>query len=83
MGEEKMSLYSAMNLSICFFRAGESCFEAMAIILFFPCGRIVMKINFLVWETILLCYFAVMKEMVGGGTTSGILYNLFPELIKT
>ena len=83
VGEEKMSSYSSTNFYIYFCRAGEPCFEDVATILFFSYGRILMKINFLVWEIILLHCFAVVKEMARGGTTSRILYNLFPKLITT
>ena len=55
----------------------------MATIFFFPCGRIISKINFFIWETILLHCFAVVKEMAGGGTIYGILYKLFPKVITT
>ena len=77
-----MSSYSSMTFSISCCRAGEPYFEAVATIFFLPCGKILMQINFLVWETRLLCCFAVVKEMAGGGTTSNILYNLFPKVIK-
>ena len=76
-----MSLYSSMTLSIYYNHEGEPCFEVVAIIFLFPCDKFVRKINFLVLETILLCFFAIVKEMEGGGTTSGILYNLFPKVI--
>ena len=82
VGEEKMSLYSSTSFSICCYHAGEPYFEAMTAIFFLPCGRIVMKINSLVWEKILLRCFAVVKEITGGGNTSGIMYNLFPKVIK-
>ena len=72
-----------MTLSICCIRAGEPYFEVVATILFFPYERVVRKINFLVWETILLRFFVAVKEMIGGGTTSRILYMLFPKLITT
>ena len=75
MSEEKMSSYSYMTLSICCSHVGEPCFEVVATIFLFPCERAVRKINFLVWEIILLRFFAVVKEMTGGGTTSGILYK--------
>ena len=81
VSEEKISSYSSTTFSISYYRVGEPCFEVVATILFFPCGWIVMKKNFLVWETILLHCFAVVKEMIGGGTTSGILYNLVPREI--
>ena len=81
MSEEKMSSYSSMTLSIYCSCAGEPCFEVVATIFFFPYGRVVRKINFLVWETILLRCFALVKEMTGGGTTFDILYNLFPKVI--
>ena len=42
-----------------------------------------MQINFLVWETKLLRCFAVVKEIAGGGTTSNIMYKLFPKVIMT
>ena len=83
MGEEKISLYSSTTLSICFFRVGEPCLEAMTKIFFFPYARIVMKKKFLVWEKILLHCFAVLKEMAEGDTTSSVLYNLFPKVIIT
>ena len=73
MSEEKMSSYSSMTLSICYSHAREPCFEVFATIFFFPYEQVVRKINFLVWETILLRCFTVVKEMIGGGTTSGIL----------
>ena len=81
MSEEKISSYSSMTLSICCNHAGEPCFEVEATIFFFPCEQVVRKINFLVWETILLRCFVVVKEMTGGSTTSGILYKLFPKVI--
>ena len=68
-----MSLYSSMTLSICFSRAGEPYFKDVATKFFFPYERFVRKIIFLVWETILLHCFAIVKEMVGGSTTSGML----------
>ena len=83
MSEKKMSSYSSMNLSIYCSRAGEPCFKVVATIFFFPCERVVRKMNFLVWETMLLCCFAVIKEMTGGGTTSDILHKLFPKVIIT
>ena len=52
----------------------------MSILLIFL-KRNITKINFLVWEIILLCCFALIKEMAGGSTTSGILYKLFPKVI--
>ena len=83
MGEEKMSSYSPMPFSVCCCCSGEPCFKVVATIFFFPYGRMVMQINFLVWETILLHCFAVVKEMAGGDTTSSILYKLFPKVIIT
>ena len=76
-----MSSYSSMNLSIYYSRAGGPCLKVVATIFFFPCERVVRKMNILVWETILLRCFVVVKEMIGGGTTSGILYKLFPKVI--
>ena len=78
-----MSSYSSMNLSFCCSCTRESYFEVVAPIFFFPCERVVRKINFLIWETILLRFFVVVKEMTGGSTTSGILYKLFPKVITT
>ena len=83
MSEEKLSSYSSITLSICCNRAREPYFEVVATIFFFPYEQFVRKMNFLVWETILLRCFAVVKEMTGGGTTFGILYKLFPKLIIT
>ena len=83
MSEEKLSSYSSMTLSICCSRQREPCFEVVATIFFFPCERVVRKMNFLVWETILLHCFAVVKEMTGDDTTSGVLYKLFPKVIIT
>ena len=83
VGEEKNSSYSSTTLSIYCSHAGQPCFEAVATIFFFPCELVVRKINFLVLETILLHYFAIVKEMAGGGTTSSILCNLFPKVITT
>ena len=57
--------------------------EVVAIILFFPCGWIVIKTNILVLEIILLHCFAVIKEMAEGDTTFGVLYNLYPKVIIT
>ena len=51
--------------------------KVMATVLFLPWGR---KKNSLVWEMSLLHCFAITKEIVGGGGTSGILYNLFPKV---
>ena len=81
VGEEKMSMYSSRKFSICCYHTGEPCLEVVATIFFLPRGWIVMKKKFLVWEIILLYCFAVLKEMVEGGTTFGILYNLFPKVI--
>ena len=78
-----MSSYSSMNFFISCSCAGEPCFEAVATIFILVCGRIVKKINLLLLETILLHCFAVVKDMARGGTTFGILYNLFPKLITT
>ena len=39
--------------------------------------------NFLVWEMSLLPFFAVIKEVVVGGATSGILYNELSKEIMT
>lgn len=78
-----MSSYSSTTFSIYCSHVGEPCVEAMAKIFFFPCERFVRKINFLVWETILLCCFEIVKEMSRGGTNSDILYNLFPKIITT
>ena len=83
MSEEKMSSYSSMTLSIYCSHVGEPYFEVLAKIFSFPCEQFVRKINFLVWETILLRGFAVVKEMTGGGTTPGIMYKLFPKVITT
>ena len=41
------------------------------------------KINFLVLEMSLLPFLAVIKEVVVGGVTSGILYNELPKVIIT
>ena len=57
--------------------------EVVATIFFFPWGRIIKKTNFLVFEMSLLHCFVVTKEIVAGGGTSGILYNLFPNIIIT
>ena len=74
MSKEKNSSYSSMTLSICCSRVGEPCFEVVATIFFFPCERVVRKINFLVWETILLHCFAVVKEVTGGGSRYYLWY---------
>ena len=81
MSEEKIFLYSSMTLSICCSCSGEPFFEVVATVLFFPYERVVRKINLLVWETMLLHCFAVFKDMTGGGSTSGIVYKLFPKVI--
>ena len=83
MSEEKLSSYSSITFSIYCKRAREPCFKFVATIFFFPYDQFVRKINFLVWEIILLRCFAVVKEMTGGGTTSSILYKLFPKVIIT
>ena len=78
-----MSPYSSTTLSICRCHAEEPYLEVMATVFFFPWGRIIRKKNFLVWEMSLLHCFAVTKEIVVGGGTSGILYNLFPKVTIT
>ena len=83
MGEVKISPYSSTNLSICYCHAEEPCLEVVAIVFFFPWGQIIGKMNFLVWEMSLLHCFAVTKEIVAGGGTSGILYNSFPKVTIT
>ena len=77
-----MSPYST-TLSICCCHAEEPCLEVVAIVFFFPWGRIIRKKNFFVWEMSLLHCFAVTKEIVRGSGTSGILYNLFPKVTIT
>ena len=57
--------------------------KVMTTVFFFPWGRIIKKKNFLVWEMSLMHCFAITKEIVGGGGTSGILYKLFPKVIIT
>ena len=42
-----------------------------------------LKINFLVYEMSLLPFLAVIKEVVVGGATSGILYNELSKEIMT
>ena len=83
MGEVKMSPYSSTTLSICCFHAKDPCLEVVATVFFLHWGRVIKKTNFLVWEMSLLHYFAVTKEIVGGGGTFGILYNLFPKVTIT
>ena len=78
-----MSSSSSMTLSICYIHVGEPYFEVVATIFLFPYERVVRKINFMVWKSILLRFFAIVKEMARGGTTSGIRYNLFPKVITT
>ena len=78
-----MSPYSSTTLSICCYHAEEPCIKVMAIVFFLPWRQIFRKTNFLVWEMSLLHFFAVTKEIVGGGGTSGILYNLFPKVTIT
>ena len=78
-----MSRYSSMTLSICCCHVDRPYLEVMAMIFFFPRGHIIKKTNFLVLEMSLLHCFAVTKERAEGGCTSGILYNLFPNVIIT
>ena len=60
-GEVKMSLYSSMTLSICYYCAEEPCLEFVATIFFLSWGWIIRKTNFLVCEMILLHFFAEIK----------------------
>ena len=83
MGEEKISLYSSMTLSIYCCYAEEPYLEAMATTLFFPWWRIIRKTNFLVLEMILLHFYVVIKEMAIGRATSSIMYNLLAKVIIT
>jgi len=83
MAEEKIFLYSSMTLSIFCCCVEEPYLEAMGTTLFFPWGRIIRKTNFLVWEMILLHCFAVIKDMVVGGATFSITYNLLAKVIVT
>ena len=76
-----MSRYSSTTLSICCCHAKGPCLEVVAMIFFFPSGRIIKKTNFPVLEMSLLHCFAVTKEIAAGGGTSGVLYNLFPNVI--
>ena len=78
-----MSPYSSTTLSICCCYAEEPCLEVVATVFFLPWGWIIKKKNFMVWEMSLLHCFAVAKEIVAGGGTSGILYNLFPKVTIT
>ena len=78
-----MSPYSSTTLSIRCCCAEEPYLEVVATIFFLPWGRIIRKKNFLVWEMSLLHCFAVTKEIVVGGGTSGILYKLFPKVTIT
>ena len=82
-GEVEMPSYSSTTLSICSCRAEGSCLEVMATVFFFPCGHIIKKTNFPVLEMSLLHFFAITKEMVVGGATSTILYNLSPKVTIT
>ena len=83
MGEVKISPYSSTTLSTFFCRAEKPCLEVVATVFFLPLGQIIWKKNFLVWEMSLPHFFVVTKEIVGGGGTSGILYNLFPKVTIT
>jgi len=74
-----MSSYSYATLSICSFYAKGPSLEVVVIIFFFLWGHTIRKTNFPVLETSLLHCFAVIKEMVLGGYTSSILYNLVPK----
>ena len=83
MGEVNMSLHSSTTSSIFCCRAEEPYLEVVATVFFLPWGRIIRKMNFLVWEMSLLHCFVVTKEIATGGGTSGILYNLFPKVTIT
>ena len=78
-----MFLYSSRAFSIYFFHTEEPCIEVMATIFFFPLGKIIRKKKFLVWEMILLHFFAKIKEMKVGSDASSISYNLLPRVIIT
>jgi len=81
MGEARISLYSYRTLSIYCCCEEQPCLEVVATTFFFPWGKIIRKINFLVWEVILLHGFPLIKEMAVGGATYGILYNLLAKVI--
>ena len=78
-----MSWYSSMTLSICCCCVEGPYLEVVETIFFLPWGRIIKETNFLFLEMSLLHCFAVTKEIVVGGGTSGILYKLFPNVIIT
>jgi len=81
VGEVEMSLYSSMTLSIYCCCVEEPCLESVVTTFFLPWERIIRKAKFLVWEMILVHCFAVIKEMVVGEATLGILYNLLAKVI--
>jgi len=86
VGEEKLFLCSFMTVSICCYCCIEEPFTGvMDVATIFPLlwERIKQKINFLICEMSVLHFLAVIKEVVVGGATSGILYNELPKEIIT
>lgn len=74
-----------MNVSTCLFYVKEPFLGAMDVATIFPLlwEQTRKKINFLVWEMILLHFLAKIKELEVGGATFSILYNILPKEIIT
>jgi len=85
MGEEKMSLYSSMIPSTCFYCKERLCVEVMNVVttIYLLQAWITKKTNFPICEMALLHCLAKIKEIAVGSTTSGILYNCLPKVIIT
>lgn len=80
-----MFLHSFTIISTYFYCVEEPFLGVIYVATIFPLifNGIRKKTNFLVWEMILLYCLVEIKEMVVGGATFNILYNVLPKEIIT